>query len=191
MKNIILLSLSLVIFSACGQKNSGSLTSKEAIFKHLQKDNADLSYDDVCIDECTLLSDLFIVGYFAHDRGCVNPSYFFKGKKVLLESKIIKDILLNSGFKKDNLKTVENYHKEVTNHYRHILTEMPEEFDSKNHTFTPPTTKILKGMIISTMWVQEPSGMMPQVAFHLSTVIFELDGTFVEHKKSNHFSVAY
>lgn len=191
MKNILaLLSLALIVFAACGQNKSGPLTSKEAIFKYLQKEQADLSDDDVCIDKCTLLGDLFIVGEFAHDRGCANPSYFFKGKEIELKKKTIKAILTNSGFEEDDLMTVENFHKEVTNHYQHVLVELPEEFDTKKYKFSPPTTKILKGMIISTMWVQEPSGMTPQVAFHLSTVIFEMDGSFVEHKETEQFSVA-
>ena len=191
MKNIlVLLSLSIVVFTACGQNKSGPLSSTEAILKYLQKNQPNLSKDDVCIDKCTMLSDLFIVGYFAHDRGCGNPSYFFKGNEIQLKKKSIKAILMNSGFEENNLMTVENYHKEVTNHYRHVLIEAPEEFDTKKYNFTPPTTKILKGMIISSMWVQEPSGMIPQVAFHLSTVIFELDGSFVAHKETEQFVVA-
>ena len=190
MKNIfILLSFSLFVFSSCGQKKIRLLNSKESIFKHLQKKNTNLSIDDVCIEECTLLNDLFVVGYFAHDRGCGDPIYFFKGKKIKMKNKTIKEILINSGFEKDNTNTVENYHSEITNHYQHILTVAPEEFDTKNHTFTPPTTRILKGMIISIMWIQEQSGMIPQVVFHRSTVIFELDGTFLEHIKDEHFAV--
>jgi len=192
MKNIfILLSLSIVIFTGCEQDRSGTLTSKEAIFKALQKKHADLSDDDVCIDKCLLLNDLFIVGYFAHDKGCGNPCYFFKGKEVQLKKKTIKAILMNSDFEENNLMTIENYHKEVTNHYQQVLVNAPETFDLKKYNFAPPTTKMWKGMIISTMWIQEPAGMTSQapVNFHLSTVIFELDGSFVKHKKTKQFAV--
>ena len=199
MKNLfIILLMNSFLIVGCAQskvdsqkKSKGDLTTADAILNNLKKKNKDLDEDDICIDKINGFNELFIVGYFAHDRGCGNPNYYFAGKEVTLDKKVIKEILLTANFKEDNLAAVEAYHIGVTNHYEHSLSTMPDKFDDSKHAFTEPSTTLLKGMIVSKIWIQQRSGMLPQVSFHLSTLIFELDGTLVDHQISNHFTVKY
>ncbi|MFT5780413.1 MAG: hypothetical protein ACI837_003375 [Crocinitomicaceae bacterium] len=202
MKNLFtFLLLNSFLFIGCTQSQTASpvkktsnkedLTTKEGILAHLKKVHEGIEEDDICIDEITGLPELFIVGYFAHDRGCGNSEYYFGGKEVSLNNKVIKQILNKGNFENDNLAAVEAYHIGVVNHYDHSLSSKPDDFDESKFPFTAPDTRIVKGLIVSKTWVQERSGMLPEVHFHLSTVVFELDGNLADHQTSNSFTVEY
>ncbi|NOQ74261.1 MAG: hypothetical protein GQ574_19790 [Crocinitomix sp.] len=192
MKNLFLAILinSFLIFG-CSQSGAGNLTNVDAILSHLKEQHKDLDEDDICIDEIDGFSAFFIVGYFAHDRGCGNPDYYFEGEEITLDKKATKKILMNGNFEQDNIAAVEAYHKGVTNHYEYSLSTMPDDFDESKHAFSEPSTVIDKDLIVSEIWIQERSGMLPEVSFHLSMLIVDLEGNLVDHQTSNHFTVQY
>ena len=169
----------------------GKLITSEAIFADLKKDNPDLEKDDVCIDASQYFKTLFIVGFFAHDRGCGNNNYYYQGDKIELSKDVIKQILLDNDFKSNPSKLVESYHIEVINHNNSCLSTQPERFDTINFNFHIPTVIVENGQIISSIWVQQPGGMMPEDVFHKSIVVFHEDGTLDYHKKTDKYTVPY
>ena len=196
MKNLFLLILinSFLIFSIsqCGLSNSkGDLTTPAAILNHLKKEHTDLDENDICIDEIDGFTELFIVGYFANDRGCGSPDYYFEGKEITLGKRTIQKILMNGNFEEDNLAAVEAFHMGVTNHYNYSMNTISANFDTTQYAFSPPKTFLNKDIITSEIWIQEQGGMLQEVTFHLSTLTVMLDGTLADHQISNRYTVQY
>lgn len=206
MKSIILFFsfLSVLIFSCSTDSSSldgdgdGPITedqidpdSKRGIILQLQEEYPELELDDVCIDSCYRLKNLYIVGFFAHDRGCGGARYFFKGKEVTFDDKTVKEVLAHNGFKSNRLEVVEAYHAEVINHYEHDLSSEPERFAEGGETFFAPKVYKEGNRIISTMWIQERGGMLPEVGYHISTLTMDLNGVPVDYSTSNSFIVEY
>ncbi|MFT5860557.1 MAG: hypothetical protein ACI865_002670 [Flavobacteriaceae bacterium] len=194
--------LSLVIYSCSSTTTSSEgnniTTDNQAvtdyratIINQLQTEYGEIDLNDVCIDSSYGIKNLFIVGFFAHDRGCGGARYFFKGKEITFDAKTTQLVLVNSGFKSKMLEITEAYHEEVLNHYEHDLSSEPERFIEGGETFFTPKVEKKGNQIISTMWIQERGGMLPEVSYHLSTFVISLDGTPIEHTTSNRFTVDY
>lgn len=200
MKNLLLL-LTTVIFSiglcssGCTNEeqsdNLGKFVSEEAIFNEVKKQYDGISKDDVCIDEIKDFKTLFIVGFFAHDRGCGDNQYFYKGHSIELDEKNIQTILVDNGFNTDKIKTVEKYHNLIINHLNSTLDDTPKRFDTLNYEFHPPKVWEEDGQIISSIWVQKPGGMMPEDSFYLSVFIVDDKGMKISHSKKNKFTVPF
>ena len=165
--------------------------SKEGIILLLQKEYPDIDVDDVCIDSCYGLKNLYIVGFFAHDRGCGGARYFFEGKEIKFDDKTIKEVLAHNGFKKNKFEVTEAYHKEIINHYEGMLNTEPERFTEGGETYFVPKVYKEGNRIVSSMWIQERSGMLPEVSYHISRLIADPDGGLIDHSTSNRFTVAY
>lgn len=165
--------------------------SREGIILVLQKEYPDIDMNDVCIDSCYGLKNLFIVGFFAHDRGCGGARYFFKGKEISFDDKTTKEVLAHSGFKSNKFEVTEAYHKEIINHYEGMLNTEPERFTEGSEAFFAPRVYKEGNRIISTMWIQERGGMLPEVGYHVSTLTMDLDGVPVDYSTSNAFIIEY
>ncbi len=167
------------------------LNSEEAIFNHFAQLYPGLSEDDLCIDAPASFKDMFIVGFFAHDRGCGNNVYFYKGDSITLNDTTIQQILIDNGFKNSPSQVVEKYHLEIVNINKISLTNVPSEFDTTTYEFFPPKTYVEDNMIYSSIWVQRPSGMIPEVRFYLSNLVFDTKGKLVSSSQTKTFSVDY
>ncbi len=199
MKNTILISTALILTlglcsSSCDNEKSkalGKYTSEEVIFNAIQKDYEGIQKVDVCIDEMKSFKTLFLVGFFAHDRGCDVSQYFYKGDSIQMTDVAIRTILMDNGFKDNKTAVVEAYNAEVTNHLNSVLTVAPATFDTVTYEFHAPKTWEENNQIISHIWVKTPGGMIPEDTFFLSEFIVDGDGKVISHKKMNKYSVSY
>lgn len=166
-------------------------TSKEGILKNLQSEFKDLDENDVCIVEVGELGNLFVVGFFAHDRGCSVNHMFFEGEQLPGDHTGAKMIMDANNFDKNNLELVQHYHIEVINTFKSILTEVNEDFEQSKELFFTPEVSFVDGKVVSKLWVQRPSGMVKENSYYVSTLTFDNDGNFISLEKSNQFSVAY
>jgi hypothetical protein len=200
MKSTFLISIALLFSlglcsSGCNNEDSddklGKFVTEDAIMNELKKGHEGISKDDICIDEIKGFKTFFIAGFFAHDRGCGDSQYFYKGNSIELTNENIQTILTDNGFKENANKTVELYHSDVINHLNYVLTQMPERFDSLTFDFHAPKTWEEDGQIYSHIWVQRPGGMMPEDRFYLSEFVVNLKGLKISHAKKNQFTVPY
>lgn len=200
MKNLFII-LSTIVFtigltsSGCSNdtKNDdlGKFVTEDAIFNEIKKEHEGISKDDVCIDQIKDFKTLFILGFFAHDRGCGNNQYYYKGHLIELTDKDIQSILVDNGFQENKNVTVEKFNKDVINHLNYVQTTLPENFDTVNYEFYPPKVWEEDNQIISSVWVKRPGGMMPEDRFHLSVLIMDSEGVKLSHSIKNKFTVPY
>lgn len=168
---------------------SSGLTSKEAIFEHLKTVYPDLDEQDVCIIEVQEFGNLFVMGFFAHDRGCSVNSMFFEGNELPGDHSKAVEIMSKNDFSKDSEKLVNDYHINVANTFKTVVWSINEDFDESQ--FKEPTTYTEDGKVISVLWIQRPSGMIKERSYYLSKLIFDLEGNFVALEKSKQFSISY
>ncbi len=173
------------------KKETMKLNSKEALFEKYSQLYPGISGNDVCIEEMKSFKDFFVVGLFAHDRGCGDNAYYYKGDSIALTDENIQKILIDNGFKNKPSETIEKYHLEVVNINKNNLTTVPDKFDTLSYEFFPPKTYIEDDMIYSSIWVQRPSGMIPEVRFYLSNLVFDTKGKLVSSSQTKAFSVDY
>lgn len=199
MKNIILISIAFILSlslcsSGCSNEETevlGKYTSEEVIFNEIKKGYDGIQKEDVCIDEIKSFKTLFIVGFFAYDRGCDDSQYFYKGDSIQLTDVNIRNILIDNGFKNNKTKVVEAYNIEVVNHLNSVLTTAPDTFDTVAYEFHAPKTWEENDQIISNVWVKTPGGMIPQDSYYLSEFIVDKDGKVKAFRKKNKYSVSY
>lgn len=194
-KTIILLSISFLFVngsceSSAQDEKKGPLTSEEAIFESISKEFDGLDKNDLCIEDVSELNHLFVVGFFAYDRGCGLERMFYNGYEIKGDHSDAKKILIDNGFEDDKTKLVETYHKEVILVFKSMIHQSNEDFEKAGVTFTPANTWIEGGQIISQIWTQKPSGMMPETSYYLSTLVFDLDGNFVSLSNKQNFTVS-
>lgn len=194
-KTIILLSLSFLFVngsceSSAQDKKKGPLISEEAIFDSISKEYDGLDKNDLCIEDISELNHLFVVGFFAYDRGCALERMFYNGYEIKGDHSDANKVLIDNGFEENKTKLVETYHKEVILVFKGIVNESNEDFVKSDVTFTPPNTWKEGNQIISQIWTQNPSGMIPETSYYLSTLVFDLDGNFVSLSKKQNFTVS-
>jgi hypothetical protein len=169
----------------------GQYLDEQSIFEDIKKEYPDIEKNDVCIDASQYFKTLFIVGFFAHDRGCGDEYYYYKGNKIVINNDKIKEILMDNGFENNKTKLIEEYHQEIINHNNTCLYSAPDNFDTINYVFESPKVWIEKDLIISSFWIQQPGGMMPEAVYEKSVLIFKNDGAFESHKNVELFTVSY
>lgn len=199
MRNILILILPILLFSngTCEDQEdkivespvSNPLDSKEEILAYFQSEHDGLDESDICIVEVEEFENLFVYGYFAHDRGCAVNGMFFKGQELPGDHSKAYLIMNENKFSNNAEQLVENYHIKVINTFKTVVWETNEDFDEGEHS--KPNTDVKDGKITSTLWIQRPSGMIKERSYYLSTLIFDKKGNFVSLEQSNQFSIAY
>ncbi|MCB9198519.1 MAG: hypothetical protein H6600_08670 [Flavobacteriales bacterium] len=167
----------------------GEFNTEAAIFKHLQTKNSDLEQNDVCIDKVDEFKDLFLIGYFAYDKGCGLDEIYFNGNEYPTDHSISKEILQTANFQSDPEKAVEKYHINVIHHFRTVIYSNSDDFQKAGYEFSAPKTEKTSENIISTAWVIRPPGMVPETSYFLSRVIFDLEGNFISYEKISQFAI--
>lgn len=173
-----------------GNNDKGPYTSKESIFELLKKDYPDLEENDVCIVESESFKSLFVVGYFAYDRGCAAEKMFFNGNEIDANHGDAKVVLVTNDFKKNPEDVITNYHLNVINIYKSTLQSENEDFKEAGVSFSTVSTIKSEGTYISQAWVQRPSGMNPENSYYLSKITFDTEGNFISAEKTKQFSVS-
>lgn len=200
MKNLFLILFGVLLSfmlcsSSCNNQSKdaelGEFLTEEAIFNEVKKEYQGITKNDVCIDQVKAFKTLFILGFFAHDRGCGDNRYFYKGNEIQLNDENIQLILIDNGFKVDQLKTVQTFHTDVINHSNSVLTSVPTNFDTASYEFHAPKTWEENGQIISSVWIQRPGGMIPEDNFYLSVYVVNKKGIQISHSKQNKFTVPF
>lgn len=197
MKNFIFLILPVLLFSngACEDKknstkeDSGPFLTKEAIFAELGKEYEGIQENDVCIEEVEELNTLFVVGFFAYDRGCSVDRIFYNGYQLKGDHSEAYKIMQGNDFKGNSEKLVETYHIQVINVFKTVVWDSNEDFSEGEHF--KPRTRIEGDQVISELWIQRPSGMIRERFYYLSTLTFSKDGNFVSLTTTNQFSVSF
>lgn len=169
----------------------GDLTSREGILKYLQQEYDGLGEEDVCIEEVDSFENLFVVGFFAHDRGCSVDRMYYKGSELPGGHSQASKIMTSNNFKNDAENVVENYHMDVINTFKTIVWDINEDFESKSIAYNKPTTYKEGNKVVSEIWIQRPSGMVKERSYYLSILTFDKDGNFISLEQQQLFSVAY
>lgn len=169
--------------------STGPLTSEEAIFNYLKEEHEHLTEKDVCISAVPFFGDLFVVGYFAYDKGCGLDKMIFHGNEIKPDHSESKMVLLAGGFGEQPEKAVQEYHIQVFHHFSSVMQKANDSFLKGTVDFTSPQVTKNESEIISEVWVQRPAGMIPENSFYKSTLIFDTEGNFITHKKSQQFSI--
>lgn len=196
-KLIVFLTLStLFLNNACQNNNSsdvrtdeGPYTSKEKIMESLKEKYDDISEDDVCIEETSSFKGLFLMGFFAYDRGCSLEKMYYNGNEIPSNHSKANLIMEANDFANNAEKLVEKYHIEVINAFKTVIWDTNDDFSEGEHF--KPRTKKEGDQVISELWIQRPSGMIMERSYYLSTLTFDKDGNFVSITTTNQFSVSF
>ncbi len=206
MKKLIFLALPILLFSNGSCENEtesganepvpthedgGPYTTEDAIFKNLQKEYDGLEKNDVCIVEVEELGTLFVVGFFAHDRGCAVDRMYYNGEELSGDHSQAQKIMNGNDFKYNSEKLVELYHIDVINTFKSVVKTTNEDFEGHSTQFTEPKTYTKGDQVVSELWIQRPSGMVMENSYYLSTLTFDSKGNYVSLEKTKQFSVPY
>lgn len=171
--------------------SGGDLTSKEGILKYLQQEYDGLGEEGVCIEEVDSFESLFVVGFFAHDRGCSVDRMYYKGSELSGDHSQANKIMVSNNFKNNAESLVESYHMNVINTFKTIVWDVNEDFESKSIKYNKPTTYKEGNKVVSEIWIQRPSGMVKERSYYLSILTFNDEGDFISLEQQHLFSVAY
>ncbi|MCB9187959.1 MAG: hypothetical protein H6598_10790 [Flavobacteriales bacterium] len=204
MKKLLVLGLIsfLFIHGSCENKNNKSVESsnqeiientsshtKETIFDLLKTEYPDLNENDVCIVEVKEFGNLFVMGFFASDRGCGLERMYFDGNELPGDHSKAAEIMLKNDFVTNSEKLTETYHIKVINTFKTVIWSINEDFDQSK--FFEPKTFIEDEKVVSEMWIQRPSGMNKERSYYLSKLSFDMQGNFISLEKTNQFSVSF
>lgn len=201
MRNIIIYSFCLLLFSCSDKENNSTegtsdLSTDEKVLELLNEGRTDknkINKDDVCIERPEKFKDLILIGYFAHDRGCVGNEVFYKGKRSTIDE-VTPNVLMDNGWN-DKVKREAiaiQYVVIVLLHWDIPLETEPDNFkDNGDYTFMPPTAKTENNETTVSVWTREPPGMAREDYFFLFTVTFGSNGEIVKSQVTDRFSVSY
>ncbi len=149
--------------------------------------------EDLCIKRPEFFKDVAIVGFFAHDRGCMPAGYFVGGAWIEQQEVAAKVALSGAGWEAADEET----RKKLATHWFmdviYAFDGSPVDSETKAFevgkvSFEAPSTTIKDGTITVSAWIREPSGMVWEEAYFKYTATFAPDLT-VSGQASNAFAV--
>ncbi len=199
-KNLIYIFCLLLL--ACSDNSNDStesnadLSTDEKVLEELNKGRTDknkINKDDICIERPEKFKDLILIGYFAHDRGCMGNEVFYKGNRSTID-KVTAEVLMDAGWKdKVQREAIAiQYVVKVLLQWEIPLETEPENFKSNgDYTFMPPTAITENSETTVSVWTREPPGMAREDYFYLFTVTFGKNGEIVKSQVTDRFTVSY
>ncbi len=185
--------LLLQSFSSCAF--SQDLSTNEKVLEVLnQGRERKWKKESVCIERPNQLKGIIIVGFFAHDRGCRFNLAFVNGKKYEGIENATKASLNHLGWTKkqneERLVLAMNWTKYSLLQFHTALEKATPDFNLSNTpTFSAPQSTLNDdGSIKITIWVRQPSGMLPQRDYDLMEYRFGDDGSLKEYKSIKSFT---
>ena len=153
----------LLLFLSCNSGEKLRKLEKPAIIRMYEKYSKKKieSPDDFCVEEAQGLDGVYCLGWFDHDLGCM-------GDEILVGNSIghWKDLMPKAlnllGWKEENKRSdlALKWVKSVIIAWKVALKEKPENFGDSD--FEKPNVKKKPEGYFVKLWVQEPSGMMPE-----------------------------
>ncbi len=146
---------------------------------------------DFCMDSSGTFTDLFVLGAFANDAGCMREGLMYRdtvGRDTSLQSKVLRDH--GWGVDSNRAGLALAWVQEVQLCWSTPITAYHDDFGYK----TNPNYDLPKAMLTSqgvkvAIWVRQPAGMLPQNIYYKLEVLFGDDGNIVSSKRTHQFSV--
>lgn len=152
-----------------------------------------LSSSDVCISRPTGLKEVVVIGVFAYDAGCLGDELFV-GQTLGHVDNLTDDGLKVNGWNdrtgRESLALL--WTEDVLLAWRSPVQDPHPDFARASIPFTPPTVQTLTdGRVQVELWVQEPTGMLPETNYTQIRFVFESDGNLGERTTLNEFTVSF
>ena len=147
--------------------------------------------NDFCTEKANSFKGVVSLGWFAHDRGCMGDEILVGTEIGKREDMTVKALELNGWKEKDKQQDLAlNWSKEVILSWESALDSSNEDCElASTPTFeAPKSVKNGTGWQV-TLWVQRPSGMIPQTSYYQLQIDFEASGKVSTQKKVNSFVV--
>lgn len=136
---------------------------------------------------------LVLVGFFAHDRGYALDGVYFGGRYGKTDA-LMPDVLKAAGWSRgDHGRLARAWADRVLLAWHSTVTSPDKDFGQPDsRPFAAPAVVVApSGAVTYTVWVHEPSGMLPQSTYHLMRYDFAPDGSRVTSKAVDGFTRSY
>jgi hypothetical protein len=188
---LIILFLAFLILPA---SPATAFESDEAVAEAFGKATGkQISKEDICIERPESFKDVVVVGFFAHDRGCMPAGYFVGGAWIEQRDAAAKVALSGAGWATADEETRKKLATDWFMDVIYAFDGSPVEsktsaFGVAGVSFEAPSTTAKDGVITVSAWIREPSGMVWEESYFKYTATFSSDLT-VGGQSSDAFSV--
>jgi hypothetical protein len=189
MKKVLVLFMGLLALTSCAQAQDKKAIAIDGLETLLDYEFSDPH--DFCMDSSRTFNDLYILGAFANDAGCMREGLMYcdtVGRDTSLQAKILRD----HGWEVDSNRAALAlaWVQEVQLCWSTPITSYHEDFGHKtNPNYDLPKAVLTNQGIKVAIWVRQPAGMLPQNIYYKLEVLFGDDGHIVSRKRTHQFSV--
>lgn len=188
MKRMLMMLFGLLSLGSVAQSNE----QKEKAMKGLESimDYEFSNPSDFCIDSTNSFEDLFVLGAFANDAGCLREGLMYKDT-VGLDSSLQVKVLHNHGWASDSIKSTlaMAWVQEVLLCWSTPVLTYHEDFGYKTTpNYDAPKSMLMEHGVRVELWVRRPPGMLPQNIYYKLTVLFDTEGNVISSTRTKQFS---